>query len=517
MGILQKLAKTRKQDIGQIKEAIQQFQEKKSPKYDIKGFNNKKKQNRITLSEKIGLLRKEKNNTELFGIISELKAGSPSKGMIIRESDIKPITDIMQPSVDNLENKIQHMIKGGIIGISVLTEPRKFFGSFGNLLQTSQILPLSYPLLLKDFIIDEAQIQLGRLCGASNGLIIAKICDPIKMAKKMHSYGLEPLIEIHDHQDLEKIKPLKDDQDMDFVIGINNRNLKDLSIELNTTRLIGPKVRKYFGSEQPLITESGIKSYKDLLKMDIYGIKYALIGTAIMEDKDTKKITQNIKKLQGVNKPFVKICGIQKEETLMRLRYMEPSPTAVGFIVEIPESSRNLNLQEAKYLLDLSPKSILKTIVITKSSIEEIEELDDFLEPDLIQIHIPHISKIFFKLPPAIQRKLVIPIKTINGNLEEKFKMVLRLGDSPFSYLLDSSEGKGKQINLEMAKRFFERFPEKRIVIAGGITPANVGGLLETLQPFGVDASSSLEVDGIKDIALIQDYMNEIKKHSSTI
>ena len=79
-----------------------------------------------------------------------------------------------------------------------------------------------------DFNISKAQLELGKQCGASNALLITSICNPLEMFDLMHEVGLEPLIEIHDEGDLDAIKLLKNSM-KSFVIGINNRNLKNLT------------------------------------------------------------------------------------------------------------------------------------------------------------------------------------------------------------------------------------------------------------------------------------------------
>ena len=195
-------------------------------------------------------------------IISEIKPASPSKGVIV--SNLNKQQDlIMGITLPNLDKIIREMIIGGARAISVLTEPRKFFGSYGNLFFTHRAIPLSIPLLLKDFITEECQLELGALCGASNALLIAALGDPIRKLRNYQKFGLEPLIEVHDSEDLELIAELAH-SDENFIIGVNNRNLRDFSIDLHRTIELVPEICEKFGEDQPIISESGLESRNDL-------------------------------------------------------------------------------------------------------------------------------------------------------------------------------------------------------------------------------------------------------------
>ena len=324
MTILNELANSRKQDLDEINEIV------KALSFDINNHSSGRKPLSSTLKD---LYR--------IGIISELKPGSPSKGMLLN-SKIKKNDKfgIMETTVGDIDLIINSMIAGGIVGISVLTEPRSFFGSFGNLQAVSKIAPLDIPILLKDFIVDESQMKLGKICGASNALLIASICEPLEIANLMVKNGLEPLVEIHDEEDLKKITPLKD-SGLQFIIGINNRNLKDLSTSFNPTYDLVPKVREIFGNDQIIITESGVHTRGDMVELGRLGVKAALIGTSIMQGFIKKKV----KELLGLNPPFIKICGISSNDTLKYIN--KPLVSAFGTIVDVPQSPRNISSNKA--------------------------------------------------------------------------------------------------------------------------------------------------------------------------
>ncbi len=221
--ILTELVNSRQQDFELIGAEIDKIKNKYS---DILIQDQGNESVRVPLSQ---ILR---DNTGLK-IISEIKPASPSKGVIV--SNLNKQQDlIMGITLPNLDKIIREMIIGGGRAISVLTEPRKLFGSYGNLFFTHRAIPLSIPLLLKDFITEECQLELGALCGASNALLIAALGDPIRKLRNYQKFGLEPLIEVHDSEDLELIAELAH-SDENFIIGVNNRNLRDFSIDLHRT------------------------------------------------------------------------------------------------------------------------------------------------------------------------------------------------------------------------------------------------------------------------------------------
>jgi indole-3-glycerol phosphate synthase len=194
MSILLELAESRKEDIPIIQEIVKRNEE------CLKAANFEK-QKRKPLSQIL-------KDRQTLGIIAEIKPASPSQGRLLSiknfQTDIStasPEERLLAPTIKNIKNITQSMISGGAIAFSVLVEPRKFEGSYGNLNSVAQITSPSIPILLKDFNISRAQLELGKHCGASNALLITSICNPIEMFDLMHEVGLEPLIEIHDEGD----------------------------------------------------------------------------------------------------------------------------------------------------------------------------------------------------------------------------------------------------------------------------------------------------------------------------
>jgi indole-3-glycerol phosphate synthase len=210
-----------------------------------------------------------------MALIAEIKQASPSAGVIQERADIRRIAYAYQA--------------GGACAISVLTEIHFFRGNLSHLRQVKGA--VSLPVLQKDFIIDPFQIYEGRIAGADAVLLIAAILNPGQLREFVEwtgSLGLVPLVEVHDEEDLKKISGL----DLPL-IGINNRNLKTLAVNLETTfRLIG-KIRQ----GAMVISESGIKNRQEVERLQEVGVKGILVGEVLMRAANPG---QKIRELLGL-------------------------------------------------------------------------------------------------------------------------------------------------------------------------------------------------------------------------
>lgn len=207
-------------------------------------------------------------------LIAEIKKASPSKGLIRESFDPGSIAGIYEEKA--------------VDAISVLTEEDFFQGDI-NYIRTVKD-RASRPVLRKDFIIDEYQIYEARVFGADAILLIASLLERQQAEEYLHlcgELGLSVLFEVHDHLELEKA--LRVDAD---IIGINNRNLKTMSIDLGTTFLL----KKELPSDRLVVSESGIKTRDDVLRLDAAGIDAMLIGTSLMESRE---IGKKIDELRG--------------------------------------------------------------------------------------------------------------------------------------------------------------------------------------------------------------------------
>ncbi|MEW6067231.1 MAG: indole-3-glycerol phosphate synthase TrpC [Nitrospirota bacterium] len=204
---------------------------------------------------------------EKIKLIAEIKKASPSKGVIRKDFNPAQIAEIYE--------------KNDVSAISILTEENYFQGKIETISLIKKV--TTKPLLRKDFIFDEYQIYESRANETDAILLISAILDKNQAAEYLYlskELGLSVIFEIHDFKELE-IALLMDSD----IIGINNRDLKTLEVDINTTFTLKNEIPP----EKIIISESGIKNREDVERLENAGIDSMLIGTTFMEAKDIKK------------------------------------------------------------------------------------------------------------------------------------------------------------------------------------------------------------------------------------
>jgi indole-3-glycerol phosphate synthase len=214
------------------------------------------------------------NKPRTISLIAEIKKQSPSRGVIREDFNPQEIAEIYQEC--------------GVQAISVLTNEDHFAGDIAYISQIKSQVKL--PILRKDFILEEYQVYESRLYGADAILLIADLLSKEKLLQLMklaNSLGLDCLVEAHTEKELKKVLSLKTP-----LIGINNRNLHTLQVDLKTTEKLFILIPK----DRVVVVESGIRNYQDVLFLKILGINAVLIGEAFMEASDIKA---RIKEIMG--------------------------------------------------------------------------------------------------------------------------------------------------------------------------------------------------------------------------
>lgn len=198
-----------------------------------------------------------------WGIIAEFKRKSPSRGIINENISVNEVTT--------------GYLNAGALAISILTDNLYFGGSSDDLL-CARVLN-QCPLLRKDFIIDEYQIYESKAIGADVILLIAACLTPqhtIKLAKTAHSIGLEVLLEFHEIEELDHLN-----DHIDFA-GVNNRNLRDFSVDINRSMQLVKKIPASICK----ISESGLNSADTIASLYYNGFQGFLMGEAFMKNEN---------------------------------------------------------------------------------------------------------------------------------------------------------------------------------------------------------------------------------------
>lgn len=247
MNILDQIIASKKQELKLLKEAIPLKHLLASELLQRKGIS----------------LKNSFTKQGSWGIIAEFKRKSPSRGIV------------------NVISSIEEVIKGysdaGAVAISVLTDYLYFGGCSDDLLCARML--NAGPILRKDFIIDEYQLYDAKVIGSDIILLIAACLTPgrlYKLAQKAHELGLEVLLELHSENELDHLNEY-----IDFA-GVNNRNLKDFSVDLSTSFQLAKKIPDSICK----ISESGLNSVNSIANLYCEGFQGFLMGEAFMSKPD---------------------------------------------------------------------------------------------------------------------------------------------------------------------------------------------------------------------------------------
>lgn len=218
-----------------------------------------------------GLFKKEISKPGRVNLIAEIKKASPSKGLICRDFDVVNIT--------------RAYAENGADAISVITENKFFLGKPDYVRRVIENCQL--PVLFKDFIIDEVQIQEAYRYGASAVLLIVAILDAAQLKRLLaeaRRLDLDCLVEVHSEKELDQAVAAGAD-----IIGVNNRDLHTFEVDLKTSDKLIPKIPK----GTVTVAESGIKNHKDVERLKGLGANALLIGETFLRADDMgKKIRQ---------------------------------------------------------------------------------------------------------------------------------------------------------------------------------------------------------------------------------
>jgi indole-3-glycerol phosphate synthase len=204
-----------------------------------------------------------------------VQEGQPVEGIFVKDYD--PIVIAF------------HYVLGGASCLSVLTDEQFFFGSLDDLKRVREAVTI--PIIRKDFIIDERQIAEARLAGADAILLIVACLEDGQLADLQgfaRDIGLDVLVEVHDADEAMRAVQLGADP-----IGVNNRNLKDFSVSLDTTFQLLTGIA---GNDRVVVSESGIANREDCRRLEAAGVDAVLVGEALMTAKDP---VAELKKLRG--------------------------------------------------------------------------------------------------------------------------------------------------------------------------------------------------------------------------
>ncbi len=267
--ILDKILKTKRKEVAQLHESLDLDQLKQQAK-DVPRPKN-------------FFAAVTKSPSRLMNIITEIKKASPSAG-IIRE-DFDPVEIARQYAA------------AGADALSILTDEQYFRGCLDYLKAVRQAVDL--PILRKDFIIDPYQVYESRAAGADAILLIAaalpagELMDLMILAAELK---MTALVEVHSADELMQVRSMVGFPHKKYsLLGINNRDLTTFNVDLATTT----RLAELAGEDAEIVSESGIKTRKDVEKLKKAGVKAILVGETLMRSDDISRAIEN---LLGVEK-----------------------------------------------------------------------------------------------------------------------------------------------------------------------------------------------------------------------
>ncbi|TPV22385.1 bifunctional indole-3-glycerol-phosphate synthase TrpC/phosphoribosylanthranilate isomerase TrpF [Pantoea anthophila] len=388
--------------------------------------------------------------------ILECKKASPSKGVIREDFDPAAIAGVYRHYAS---------------AVSVLTDEKYFQGDFAFLPIVSAA--ITQPVLCKDFIIDPYQIYLARYYQADAILLMLSVLDDEQyrqLAAVAHSLKMGILTEVSNEEELERAIALQAK-----VVGINNRDLRDLSIDLNRTRQLAPRL----SHGVTVISESGINSYADIRELSHFANGF-LIGSSLMEETDLTAAVRRV--TLGSNK----VCGLTRAEDA---RAAYEAGALFGGLIFAEGSPRQIDTATAQSVIAAAPLRYVG--VFRNASVSDIVTQVSALSLSAVQLHGDETPAFVAELRAALPGTVQIwKALRIEGHLPAR--------DWPHvdRYVFDNGNGgTGQRFDWSL----LQGQTLNNVLLAGGLGADNCVEAAQ-LGCAGLDFNSGVEsAPGIKD------------------
>lgn len=467
--------------------------------------------------------------------ICEVKKASPSKGVIAKEFPYQDIAKAYENS--------------GAAAISCLTEPYFFLGS-NEYLKTIAA-NVSIPVLRKDFTVDARMIYEAKVLGASAVLLICSILNDEELSKYLnlaHALGLSALVEAHDADEIDRALAAGA-----RIIGVNNRNLATFEVDTTNSLRLRERAKNVL-----FVSESGIKTREDVAQLESIGVDAVLIGETLMRStnkaktlsilrgdcpdgtasdsaghstneaetfaalhseglsdtaSDTASDTTREAKpntpascerkqttcpdflrnpSSNTERTYIKTCGMTRLEDIAAVN--EAHPDMCGFIIDFPKSTRSVSAEQQIELASRLDPTICSVGVFVDAPISKIAKLTQIGSIQAVQLHGNEDEDYIAHLREQCTLPIIKAFQIRNTNDLAKAEI-----SSADMVLLDSGQGSGKSFDWDLLKTF-----NRPYLLAGGLSPQTIPEAINNLNPWGVDLSSGLETNGLKDRQKIQ-------------
>ena len=400
--------------------------------------------------------------------ILECKKASPSKGLIRAEFNLEDIANVYKHYAS---------------AVSVLTDEKYFQGNFEFLPLVRAI--VSQPVLCKDFMISEYQVYLARYYQADAILLMLSVVNDETyrvLTDLAHSLGMGVLTETSNEEEFERALALGAK-----IIGVNNRNLHDLTVDLNRVVELTEKYSDRIPADVRIISESGIYNHKQIRQLQKVAHGF-LIGSSLMGNQDLNNAVRSV--IFGENK----VCGLTRAQDV---KIVYENGALYGGLIFVEHSKRCVSLRQAQELVTTAPLRFVG--VFQNQEIDFIAKIASQLQLYAVQLHgaetAAFITALRHQLPESTQIW-----KAISVNTEAQSAVDFTDDLNVDRYIFDSQTanqqgGTGKTFDWSLIPENLKH----KIILAGGISPNNVEQAIQQ-NCLGLDLNSGVESSaGVKD------------------
>ncbi|KAK0494809.1 anthranilate synthase [Armillaria luteobubalina] len=453
-------------------------------------------------------------------VFAEVKRASPSKGPIA-------------PTISPASQALTYALAGAHV-VSVLTEPKWFLGSLQDMLHARLsvgTLPERPAILRKDFIFSRYQVLESRIWGADTILLIVGLLPEVAL-RDLYAYslelGMEPLVEVNNarEMDLALSLPAK-------VIGVNNRNLHDFRVDMDTTTRLVDMAK---GKDVILCALSGITSAADVSRYTSQGVDGVLIGETLMRAKDPAAFIRQLLPAPPAPPseppvPLVKICGVRTAEEALAIADAGADMLGLMFVASskryVPfDTAREIcaSIRALRFSCPPPPPPVLDNSswfashaarltgfplvvgVFQNQPLSEILHAVSACQLDAVQLHGSEPVEWAHHIPVPVIKAFHPESAGITQAGYHEFVLLDSLRDDGSGV----SGGSGRVVDWEEAERVARRGP---VILAGGLTLENVREGVGRVRPWGVDVSGGVEREGGegKDLAKVAAFVRAAK------
>jgi indole-3-glycerol phosphate synthase / phosphoribosylanthranilate isomerase len=402
--------------------------------------------------------------------ILEIKKASPSEGVIRTGADVGALARRYAPVADAL---------------SVLTEATFFGGSLGDLRAARRT--FEGAILAKDFFVDARQVAEARIAGADAILVMLSVLDDAEaraMISEARRFGMDALVEVHDEREMRRALALGAG-----LIGINNRNLRDLSLDLSTTERLAR-----LAPDRLLVSESGIRSRDDVERL-AGKVDAFLVGSSLMRSPDPGQAAREL--VFG----RVKLCGLNRREDILA----GAAASYAGFVF-VPGSCRHVTAEEAAPLAGQARRAgMLPVGVFRNAPLAVVCDIATLMNLHAVQLHgsedVEYVQALRRELPRACEIWGAVSVGRDPLTARGCDRIVFDNGDGGTGRTFDWQAVRGHQLL-------------GRSIIAGGIGAHNAKAAL-ALGAFAIDVGSAVDaMPGVKASARIRQLLEALRPRS---